>query len=41
MRKVYKYRANTELLDNGKKRDVSQLFDNVFYAATFKELNAQ
>ena len=27
------------MLDNGKKRDVSQLFDNVFYAATFKELN--
>ncbi|RJV05918.1 MULTISPECIES: DUF2971 domain-containing protein [Bacteroides] len=39
MNKVYKYRANIALSDNGKKRDISQLHNNLFYAATFRELN--
>jgi len=36
---VYKYRANIALLDNGKKRDIYQLYDNLFYAAALRELN--
>lgn len=39
MRKVYKYRANTTLLSNKNKRDVSLLFDNLFYASNLRKQN--
>lgn len=39
MRKVYKYRANTALLSNGNKRDISLLFDKLLYASNLREQN--
>ena len=39
MNKAYKYRANTELLEDKSKRDVMSLANNVIYAAKIQKLN--
>ena len=39
MSKAYKYRANTELLEDKSKRDVVSLANNVIYAANIQKLN--
>ena len=39
MKKAYKYRANTDLLEDKSKRDIMSLANNVIYAADIQKLN--